>query len=69
MIVNEWLYAEKTFDKKPCESMLGRASRKALAFGEDTDAVRPARVSFCQKEIGIKNECLYLYCCHMYDIL
>lgn len=39
--------------------MLGRASRKALAFGEDTDAVRPARVSFYQKEIGIKNECFY----------
>ena len=47
------LYAEKTFDDKPCKSTLVCASRKALAFRRDTDKVRPARVSCRQKEIGI----------------
>ena len=56
LLKNERFYAEKTFDKKPCKSMLERASRKALAFRKDTDAVRPARVTYCQKEIGIKSD-------------
>lgn len=47
------VYAEKTFDDKPCKSTLVRASREAESPRGDTDKVRPARVSCRQKEIGI----------------
>lgn len=64
---NERLYAEKTFDNKPCKSTLGRASREAESLSAGHVQVRFARVSCCQKEIGIKSEvfvCNMFYLCY-----
>ena len=62
----ESVYAEKTFDNKPCRVRLGRASRKALAFRRDTDRVRQEGFLVVKRQIGINraNESdltLYIY--------